>query len=59
MAAVKRRGGPETPPQEDRILARRVDDLTQITSGLSGYTGLLLRSPKEGHRLPRCVNAAG
>ena len=59
MAAVKKRGGPEKPPQEDRILARRVNDVTQITSGLAGYIGLLRRSPKKGHWLARCVNAAG
>ena len=59
MAAVKKRGGPDKPTQEDRILARVVDDLTQITSGLAGHTGLLRRSPKEDDWLARCVNAAG
>jgi len=50
MAAGKKRGGPEK-PQEDRILARLVDDSTQVTTGLTSYTGLLGRSPKEGYWL--------
>ena len=48
MATGKKGGGPEKPLQEDRILARLVDDSTQITAGLTSYTGLLGRSPKAG-----------
>lgn len=49
MAAGKKGNGPEKSLQEDRILARLVDDSTQITAGLISYTGLLRRSPKQGY----------
>jgi hypothetical protein len=51
MAAGKKGGGPEKPLQEDRILARLVGDSTQVTTGVTSYTGLLGRSPKEGYWL--------
>jgi len=49
--ATGKKGGPEKPPQEDRILARLVDDSTQITTGLTSYVGLLGRSLREGYWL--------
>ena len=49
MAAGKKGNGPEKSLQEDRSLARLVDDSTQITAGLISYTGLLRRSPKQGY----------
>jgi len=51
MATGKKGSGPEKSLQEDQILARLVDDSTQITTGLTSYTGLLRRSPKEGYWL--------
>ena len=49
--ATGKKGGPERPPQEDRIIARLAGDSTQITTGLTSYTGLLGRSPREGYWL--------
>jgi hypothetical protein len=51
MATGKKGGGPEKPPQEDRIIARLAGDSTQVTTGLTSYIGLLGRSPKEGYWL--------
>jgi hypothetical protein len=51
MATGKKGGGSEKPPQEDRILARLVNDSTQVTTGLTSYIGLLGRSPKAGYWL--------
>jgi hypothetical protein len=51
MATSKKGGGHEKPLQADRILERLVGDTTQVTTGLTSYTGLLGRSPKEGYWL--------
>ncbi len=51
MATGKRGGGSEKPLQADRIMERLVGDSTQVTTGLTSYTGLLGRSPKDGYWL--------